>query len=89
VNKSVPRCDRDGMCTIAPPQLSKDVRHVGLDGVLGDKQPLCDIAIPISLSNLAQNVELAVRERFVAEMLGEVGRDFGKDDLYQAMALRA
>ena len=37
-------------------------------GVLGDKEPFCDIAIPISLGDLAESINFTIREAFIAEM---------------------
>src|ERR1700752_4808428 len=66
------RSDRDGMCPVACAQLSQDVLEVSLYRVFGNKEPLCDIAIPISLDHLAQNVNLAAGELFIAEMFGQL-----------------
>ena len=39
------------------------------DRVQGEEKPLGDVAIPISTGNVAQNVDLTTRQRFVGEML--------------------
>jgi hypothetical protein len=53
MNESTARRDRDGVCSIIRAQLFQDVLYVDLYGVLGDKEILCDIAIPISILNVA------------------------------------
>jgi hypothetical protein len=71
MNESAPRRDRHGMCPIARSQLFHDVLEVTLDRFFGDKEPLCNIAIAISSGDVSQNVDLAIRERFIGEMLDE------------------
>ena len=63
------------MCPIARPQLSQDVLEVSLHRMLGDKEPLCNIAIPISLGHLAQNVDLTARELSITQMLVDLRSD--------------
>ena len=58
-----------------------------LYGVLGDKEPLCDIATPISFGDLAENVQLTARELFIAEMLGELRSDFRQNLLLAVVDL--
>ena len=60
------------MCPIARAQLFHDVLEVTLDRLFGDKEPLGDIAIPISFGDVAQNFDLTIRERFVADTLDEM-----------------
>ena len=60
---------------------------MNLHGMLGQKEPVSDIAIPIPLLDVAQNVELTIREPFIAEMLGEPSSDLGQDTLFSSMDL--
>ena len=53
-------------------QLLHNMPEVDLDRFFRNEQPLRDIAISISTSDVTQNINLTIRERFVTEMLGEV-----------------
>jgi hypothetical protein len=82
MNEPAPRCDRDGMRPIARSQLVQNVFEMNLHGMLGQKEPVADIAIPISFLDVRQNVELAIRELFIAEMLDQTSSDLGQDTLF-------
>jgi len=81
VNETTPRRDRHGMGPIARAQFFHDVLEVHFDRLFGDKEPLRDIAIPISTADVTQDVELTIRERFLADMLGEMGSDLRRNAL--------
>ena len=55
--------------------------------MLGQKEPFSDVAIPISLLDVAQNVKFTSREPFIAEMLGQPSRDLGQDPIFAIMDL--
>ena len=87
VNESAARRDRHGVCPVARSQLLHDVFEVNLDRFFGDKESPSDIPIPISTRDVAQNVDLAIRERFVADMLGDLRSNLRRDALVAGMDL--
>ena len=60
---------------------------MNLHGMLGQKEPVSDITVPISLLDVAQNVNLTSRESFIGEMLGQTSSDLGQDTLFPNMDL--
>src|SRR4029077_20850120 len=78
---------RDGMRPIVRSQLAEDVLSMNLHGMLGQKEPISDVAIPISFLDVGEYVKLPSGELFIAEMLGEPGRDLGQDTLLSGMDL--
>jgi hypothetical protein len=88
MNEPAPRCDRDRMRPIAVRQLVQDVLEMNLHGMLGQKEPFSDVAIPISLLDVAQNVKFKSREPFIAEMLGEPSSDLGQTRFFPAWTCR-
>ena len=61
---------------------------MNLHGMLAQKEPFSDVAIPISLLDVAQNVKFKSREPFIAEMLGEPSSDLGQTRFFPAWTCR-
>src|SRR3954466_5337280 len=78
-NDSAADRDRHGAGAIAGAQLLHDVLDVHLDRLLGDEQPLGDVAIPVAAGDVLQDVDLAARQRLVREMFGELRGGIGRD----------
>jgi hypothetical protein len=50
------------------------VLETNLHGFFGDEKSLCDVAIPISLCDVAQNVNFATSEQIIAQVFGKLRR---------------
>ena len=53
--------NRNGLRAVVGPEFLHDVLDMNLDCALGDEEPLRDIAVSVSLSNLLQDLDLARR----------------------------
>lgn len=70
----------------ADSQLAVDVLEVGFDGIDGDAQRLCDFLVGLTVSEQAQNVELAVAEWLDEGLRGRVWRCGGIRERHQQFA---
>src|ERR1700683_3684125 len=87
LNKSAARGDRHGMRPIASAKFFHDALEVNLHCFFGDEELLPDIPIPISFRDLAQDVDLTVGERLLAEVLGQGGSDLRGNAPFPCMDL--
>ena len=83
-NEPTTRRDRDCMRPIAGPQVFHDVLDMNPGRLFRDEEAFGDIAISVSFAYVAQNVDLAIRERFVAEMLDKMEAISGETHFFPA-----
>ena len=53
--------DRHRMRAVVRPQLREDIRHVSLDGVLGEIELRCDLLVGVARGDQPQDLNLALR----------------------------
>src|SRR5690348_10817972 len=57
------------------------------DRLFCDKEFLCDVAVPVSSSDLAKHLHFAVCEGFIGDVLSNLSSNFGWNTLLAAMHL--
>ena len=87
LDDSPPDRDRDGFRPVAGSELLHDVLDVDLDRLFGDEQVLGDVPVPVPSRDLPQHLDFTHGEGLVAEVLGEVGHDLGRDPLLAGVDL--
>ena len=79
--------DTNGHCfgTIAGSEFVHDVADVALNRLFGNEQKRCNIAVPITSGDRAQNLNLPFAQRIVPDMFGQMQSNFGRDMLLSTM----
>src|ERR1044072_9666263 len=74
-NDPAAHADRHGLRAIPRPELVENAAHVTLHGVFGNGQVDADVAVAMTLGELAQDVDLTLAQLLRTHLLSEVGRD--------------
>src|SRR5208283_2884752 len=77
--------DRYGMCAVVRPQLREDIRHVSLDGVLGELELRCDLLVRVARGDQPENLNLPLRQPVFAGMFGQTRSHLGGNPLLPRM----
>ena len=78
------KANGDRLRTVGGTQFLHDVLDVDLDGFLGDRKLLGNIAVAVAARKLSQNLDLSGGEGLVAKVLGQMGGDLGRNALFPA-----
>ena len=87
LNYSATYGDGNGLGSICSPELFHNVPDVHFDSLLGDEELFCDVTVPVSASNLFENLYFASSESLVAIVLGQMRGDLRRDALFPRMHL--
>jgi hypothetical protein len=63
------------------PSFFHSVLEMNLHGFFGDEKSLCEVAIPISLCDVAQNINFASCEQIIAQVFSKLSRDLRQNAL--------
>src|SRR5215212_11793753 len=79
--------DGDRLRAVAGAELLHDVLDVNLHGLLGDEELFGDVAVTVPARDQPENVQLALGQRLIPQVLGDVGRYIRGDPLPPSMDL--
>jgi len=87
VNDAAANADRNRLGSIVGAQFFHDVFDVHFDRLFSNKELFRDVAVSVPARDLTKNLYFAFGQRFIAHVLGNVSRNFGRDALLARMHL--